>query len=80
MESSQPPRLFWVNCAAVPPRWSGGGCVAQRRKQATALAPVLRGVAALPHVDAFMEGHSLAAYEHLAAVVLGRADGGRTRA
>jgi hypothetical protein len=31
--------------------------------------------AALPHIDDFLEGHSLAALEHLAAVVLGRAHG-----
>lgn len=29
-------------------------------------------LAALPHVDAFVDGHSLAAYEHLADVVAGR--------
>jgi predicted GNAT superfamily acetyltransferase len=39
-----------------------------------AQAPLAAGVAAaLPHVDDFVEGHSLAALEHLAAVVLGSA-------
>ncbi len=44
------------------------------RKAAPGFAPVAGGMAAaLPHVDDFVEGHSLAALEHLAAVVLGRA-------
>ena len=39
-------------------------------------APLAAGMAAaLPHVDDFVEGHSLAAYEHLADVVLGHAGG-----
>lgn len=47
---------------------------ANPRKAAPGFAPVAGGMAAaLPHVDDFVEGHSLAAYEHLAAVVLGRA-------
>ncbi len=38
-----------------------------------AFAPMTAGMrAALPHVDDFVEGHSLAALEHLADVVLGR--------
>lgn len=46
---------------------------ANPRKAAPGYAPVAGGMAAaLPHVDDFVEGHSLAAYEHLAAVVLGR--------
>lgn len=49
------------------------------RKAAPGYAPVAGGMAAaLPHVDDFVEGHSLAAYEHLAAVVQGRAHGTRT--
>ncbi len=43
------------------------------RKAAPGYAPVAAGMAAaLPHVDDFVEGHSLAALEHLASVVLGR--------
>lgn len=43
------------------------------RKAAPGYAPIAGGMAAaLPHVDEFVEGHSLAALEHLAAVVLGR--------
>jgi len=43
------------------------------RKAAPGFAPVAAGMAAaLPHVDDFVEGHSLAALEHLASVVLGR--------
>ncbi len=46
------------------------------RKAAPGFTPVAGGMAAaLPHVDDFVEGHSLAAYEHLAAVVLGRLRG-----
>ncbi|HVV31325.1 MAG TPA: VWA domain-containing protein [Mycobacteriales bacterium] len=42
------------------------------RKAAPGFAPLAAGMAAaLPHVDAFVEGHSLAALEHLAAVVQG---------
>ena len=42
------------------------------RKAAPGYAPLAAGMAAaLPHVDDFVEGHSLAALEHLAAVVLG---------
>ncbi len=41
------------------------------RKAAPGYAPLAAGMAAaLPHVDDFVEGHSLAALEHLAAVVL----------
>lgn len=44
------------------------------RKAAPGYAPLAAGMAAaLPHVDDFVEGHSLAALEHLAAVVGGRA-------
>jgi uncharacterized protein with von Willebrand factor type A (vWA) domain len=51
------------------------------RKAAPGFAPVAGGMAAaLPHVDDFVEGHSLAAYEHLARVVLGRRAGGPVRA
>jgi uncharacterized protein with von Willebrand factor type A (vWA) domain len=51
------------------------------RKAAPGFAPVAAGMAAaLPHVDDFVEGHSLAAYEHLARVVLGRRTGGPHRA
>jgi len=47
---------------------------ANPRKAAPGFAPVAAGMAAaLPHVDDFVEGHSLAALEHLAEVVLGRA-------
>jgi uncharacterized protein len=47
---------------------------ANPRKAAPGFAPVAAGMAAaLPHVDDFVEGHSLAALEHLAAVVLGAA-------
>lgn len=42
------------------------------RKAAPGYAPIAAGMAAaLPHVDDFVEGHSLAALEHLAAVVRG---------
>jgi uncharacterized protein len=44
------------------------------RKAAPGYAPVAAGMAAaLPHVDDFVEGHSLRALEHLATVVLGAA-------
>jgi uncharacterized protein with von Willebrand factor type A (vWA) domain len=44
------------------------------RKAAPGYAPLAAGMAAsLPHVDDFVEGHSLGALEHLAAVVLGSA-------
>jgi len=47
---------------------------ANPRKAAPGYAPLAAGMAAaLPHVDDFVEGHSLAALEQLAAVVLGRA-------
>ena len=50
------------------------------RKAAPGYAPLAAGMAAaLPHVDDFVEGHSLAALEHLAAVVLGQADSGTRR-
>ena len=43
------------------------------RKAAPGFTPVAAGMAAaLPHVDAFVEGHSLAALSELAEVVLGR--------
>jgi uncharacterized protein with von Willebrand factor type A (vWA) domain len=46
---------------------------ANPRKGAPGFAPVAAGVAAvLPHVDVFVAGHSLAAFEYLADVVLGR--------
>jgi uncharacterized protein with von Willebrand factor type A (vWA) domain len=46
------------------------------RKGAPGFAPIAAGVAAaLPHVDDFVEGHSLAALEHLAAVVRGCSSG-----
>jgi len=52
------------------------------RKAAPGYAPLAAGMAAaLPHVDDFVEGHSLAALEHLAAVVLGTSgDRGRVLA
>ncbi len=54
---------------------------ANPRKAAPGFAPTAAGMAvALPHLDALVEGHSLAAYEHLAAVVLGRSAPGRRRA
>ena len=54
---------------------------ANPRKAAPGYAPIAGGMAAaLPHVDDFVEGHSLAAYEHLAAVVLGRQRAGVPRA
>ena len=44
----------------------------QPRKAAPGYAPLAAGMAAaLPHVDDFVDGHSLAALERLAAVVLG---------
>ncbi|MFD5191160.1 VWA domain-containing protein [Streptomyces sp. NPDC058357] len=47
---------------------------ANPRKAHPGYAPLAAGMAAaLPHVDAFVEGHSLAALEHLAAVVRGEA-------
>ena len=47
-------RVVWVN----------------RLKASPGYAPLARGMAAaLPHVDAFIEGHSLSALEHLAEVV-----------
>ena len=46
---------------------------ANPRKAAPGYAPLAAGMAAaLPHVDDFVEGHSLAALEHLARVVLGQ--------
>jgi len=54
---------------------------ANPRKAAPGFAPTAGGMAAaLPHVDDFVEGHSLAAYEHLAEVVLGRRRAGAPRA
>ncbi|THA27470.1 VWA domain-containing protein [Streptomyces sp. RKND-216] len=48
---------------------------ANPRKARPGYAPLAAGMAAaLPHVDAFVEGHSLAALEHLAAVVRGAVD------
>ncbi|WP_084713427.1 vWA domain-containing protein [Streptacidiphilus rugosus] len=48
---------------------------ANPRKGRTGYAPLAGGMAAaLPSVDVFVEGHSLAALEHLAAVVRGVAD------
>ncbi|MEU0599522.1 VWA domain-containing protein [Streptomyces sp. NPDC006393] len=45
---------------------------ANPRKARPGYAPLAAGMAAaLPHVDAFVEGHSLAALEHLATVVRG---------
>ena len=50
------------------------------RKAAPGYAPLAAGMAAaLPHVDDFVEGHSLAALEHLASVVLGTSPAGATR-
>jgi hypothetical protein len=50
-------RLVWVNPLKVTPGY----------------APLARGMAAaLPHVDEFVEGHSLDALERLAAVIAGR--------
>jgi len=54
-------RIVWVNPLKATPGY----------------APLARGMAAaLPYVDQFVEGHSLAALEHVAAVVAGRT--GRT--
>ena len=51
------------------------------RKAAPGYAPLAAGMAAaLPHVDDFVEGHSLAALEHLAAVVRGATRPGGARA
>ncbi len=51
------------------------------RKAAPGYAPLAAGMAAaLPHVDDFVEGHSLAALEQLAAVVLGARAKDRVRA
>ena len=53
---------------------------ANPRKAAPGFAPLAGGMAAaLPHVDDFVEGHSLAALEHLADVVLGRGPAGAGR-
>ena len=53
-------RVVWVNPLKVPPGY----------------APLARGMAAaLPHVDAFVEGHSLEALERIAAVI--HDEGGR---
>ena len=42
-------------------------------KAAPGYAPLARGMAAaLPYVDDFVEGHSLASLEHLANVIAGR--------
>lgn len=50
---------------------------ANPRKARPGYAPLAAGMAAaLPSVDAFVEGHSLAALERLAAVVRGAEDGG----
>jgi uncharacterized protein with von Willebrand factor type A (vWA) domain len=50
------------------------------RKAAPGYAPLAAGMAAsLPHVDDFVEGHSLGALEHLAAVVRGAPGGRRNR-
>jgi uncharacterized protein with von Willebrand factor type A (vWA) domain len=47
---------------------------ANPRKAAPGFAPLAAGMAAaLPHIDDFVEGHSLAALEHLADVVRGAA-------
>jgi uncharacterized protein with von Willebrand factor type A (vWA) domain len=49
-------RLIWVNPLKVTPGY----------------APLARGMAAaLPHVDEFVEGHSLEAIEHLARAISG---------
>ncbi|MCW2615443.1 MAG: hypothetical protein JWN08_2437 [Frankiales bacterium] len=49
------------------------------RKAAPGYEPLAAGMAAaLPHVDDFVEGHSLAALEHLAAVVRGGVHGSAT--
>jgi uncharacterized protein with von Willebrand factor type A (vWA) domain len=46
---------------------------ANPRRARPGFEPLVGGlVAALPHVDAFVDGHSLEAYEHLADVVAGR--------
>jgi uncharacterized protein with von Willebrand factor type A (vWA) domain len=46
---------------------------ANPRRARPGFEPVVGGLlAALPHVDAFVDGHSLEAYEHLADVVAGR--------
>jgi uncharacterized protein with von Willebrand factor type A (vWA) domain len=51
-------RIVWVNPLKAAPGY----------------APLARGMAAaLPHVDDFVEGHSMASLEHLAAVVAGQA-------
>ena len=50
-------------CTASPTRWSGS----TRSRSRPGYAPLARGMAAaLPHVDAFVEGHSLDAMERLA--------------
>jgi uncharacterized protein with von Willebrand factor type A (vWA) domain len=47
-------------------------------KASPGYAPLARGMAAaLPHVDQFVEGHSLAALQRLAAVVAGADHGPR---
>jgi len=46
---------------------------ANPRRARPGFEPLVGGlIAALPHVDAFVDGHSLEAYEHLADVVAGR--------
>ena len=61
---------------ARPSRWPGSSRVAHRvvwvnpLKATPEYAPLARGMAAaLPHVDEFVEGHSLAALEDLVAVI-----------
>ena len=52
---------------------------ANPRKAAPGYAPLAAGMAAaLPHIDDFVEGHSLAALERIAAVVAGRTGGTTT--
>ncbi|HET9689838.1 MAG TPA: VWA domain-containing protein [Acidimicrobiales bacterium] len=58
-------RVVWVNPLKATPGY----------------APLARGMAAaLPHVDEFVEGHSLAALDDLAAIVAGRRPGRRRSA
>jgi uncharacterized protein with von Willebrand factor type A (vWA) domain len=57
-------RIVWVNPLKAAPGY----------------APLARGMAAaLPYVDNFVEGHSLAALQQLAAVIGGRATSGQRR-
>ena len=64
--------LLGEQMAPPAPAGAPGGLGQPAQGRARLRAAGRRMAAALPHVDDFVEGHSLAALEHLAAVVLGR--------